>query len=77
VNVHFDKDGLIVKELIERKATVTYVTPSHQFPIGMVMPITRRMELLNWAAETGVILLKTIMMGSLGTRENRFQLCKG
>lgn len=28
---------------------IIHVTPSHQFPLGIVTPIARRMELLNWA----------------------------
>ncbi|GGJ94047.1 hypothetical protein GCM10007063_15750 [Lentibacillus kapialis] len=27
-----------------------FITPSHQFPTGNIMPISRRIELLNWAA---------------------------
>jgi GntR family transcriptional regulator / MocR family aminotransferase len=46
-----DDDGINIKLLYESEAQVTYVTPSHQFPKGMVMPITRRMELLKWANE--------------------------
>lgn len=30
---------------------VVYVMPSHQFPTGAVMPLGRRQELLDWAAE--------------------------
>lgn len=26
-----------------------YTTPSHQFPLGMIMPISRRRELLSFA----------------------------
>ena len=32
-------------------ADVAYVMPSHQYPLGIVMPIKRRLELLKWAAE--------------------------
>ena len=32
-------------------ADIAYVTPSHQYPTGIVMPIGRRMELLKWAYE--------------------------
>jgi GntR family transcriptional regulator/MocR family aminotransferase len=28
---------------------IIHVTPSHQFPLGIVTPIARRIELLNWA----------------------------
>lgn len=32
-------------------ATVLYLTPSHQFPMGVTMPASRRSRLLRWAAE--------------------------
>lgn len=32
---------------------VTYVTPSHQYPLGVVMSLGRRLELLAWAERTG------------------------
>ena len=37
--------------LRECEANVAYVTPSHQYPMGIVMSIGRRMELLSWAGE--------------------------
>lgn len=49
--ISLDEDGIEVNLLKNSGATVSYVTPSHQFPYGMVMPITRRMELLKWATE--------------------------
>ncbi|MBM7662994.1 GntR family transcriptional regulator/MocR family aminotransferase [Bacillus mesophilus] len=56
--IPLDQDGLIVKKLIESRASVTYVTPSHQFPTGMVMPIARRLELLKWATETNGYIIE-------------------
>ena len=40
-------------------ANVVFVTPSHQFPYGMIMPI-RRTQLLQWAKKEVGILLKMI-----------------
>lgn len=52
--IAMDKYGMMVEELEKTKAQIAYVTPSHQYPTGIVMPINRRMELLKWAnAETG------------------------
>ena len=28
------------------------MTPSHQFPMGIIMPVSRRIDLLNWASQT-------------------------
>ena len=35
-----------------------YITPAHQFPLGMVMPIGRKLELLKWAGESGAYLIE-------------------
>lgn len=54
IDIHYisvDEDGICIEELKKSSAKVVYVTPSHQFPYGMVMPISRRMELLKWCTE--------------------------
>ena len=49
IAVLVDKKGLSVEELQKTTAQSVYVTPSHQFPTGVTMPVGRRTELLNWA----------------------------
>ena len=49
VPVAMDKYGMEIPELEKSGADIAYVTPSHQYPTGIVMPIGRRMELLKWA----------------------------
>ncbi|MEH7094407.1 PLP-dependent aminotransferase family protein [Neobacillus vireti] len=49
--VSLDDQGIMMSELESVKANVVFVTPSHQFPTGKIMPISRRIELLNWAAQ--------------------------
>ena len=51
VPVELDKSGMNVRKLLESGADIAYVTPSHQYPTGIVMPMKRRMELLRWAQE--------------------------
>ena len=48
-----DEQGLVVSELPQRATRLVFVTPSHQFPSGVVMTLSRRLELLKWAARTG------------------------
>lgn len=50
-SISIDEDGISIEDLKKSSAKVIYVTPSHQFPYGIVMPISRRMELLKWCAE--------------------------
>jgi GntR family transcriptional regulator/MocR family aminotransferase len=47
VSVPTDREGLIAAQLPTRGARLIYVTPSHQFPSGVVMSLARRMELLQ------------------------------
>ncbi len=55
VPVQIDLHGLNVSAAIERagSARLVYVTPSHQFPLGVTMSLSRRRELLQWAGRTG------------------------
>ncbi len=52
VPVPVDQDGMVVSEGVARApdAHLAYVTPSHQYPLGHPMAMSRRNELLNWAA---------------------------
>jgi len=49
-----------VAEIIRRgrDARAVYVTPSHQYPMGMSMSAARRMLLLNWAARSGAWIIE-------------------
>lgn len=49
-----DAHGLRRDTLDRTSAEVIYIMPSHQFPMGTVMPLGRRQELLDWAAGASV-----------------------
>ncbi len=49
--VPVDSRGMQVDMLAASGADIAYVMPSHQYPLGIVMPIKRRLELLKWASE--------------------------
>ncbi|SDG25927.1 transcriptional regulator, GntR family [Paraburkholderia phenazinium] len=57
VGVPVDAHGLITAKLPCRAALV-YVTPSHQFPLGMPMSLERRVELLEWAEKHHVVIVE-------------------
>ena len=46
--VPVDREGLVV-EALPRQARLVYVTPSHQYPLGIAMSLRRRLALLAWA----------------------------
>ncbi len=57
VPVPVDAEGLVV-ERIPVDARVIYVTPSHQFPLGMVMSPARRLALLAFARQYGAVVIE-------------------
>lgn len=56
-SVPVDDQGLIVEQL-PKHAKLVYVTPSHQFPLGMPMSLERRMALLDWAQRHGAVIIE-------------------
>jgi GntR family transcriptional regulator / MocR family aminotransferase len=60
IPIQVDRDGMNVPEIIGRvrDARAVYVTPSHQYPLGMAMSAARRMLLLNWAARSGAWIIE-------------------
>ena len=60
VHVPVDEQGLMVEEGMRRapRARMAMVTPSHQFPLGMVMSLNRRLRLLEWAHEADAWILE-------------------
>jgi GntR family transcriptional regulator/MocR family aminotransferase len=57
VPVRVDDEGLVVDEL-PHAARVVYVTPSHQFPLGVSMSLARRKSLLAWARARAAIVVE-------------------
>lgn len=50
IPVPVDGKGMTPEGLETSGAKLAYVTPSHQFPLGITMPADRRSRLLHWAA---------------------------
>jgi len=57
VGVPVDAEGLEVHAL-PSAASLVYVTPSHQFPLGMALSLERRTALLDWADRRGAVILE-------------------
>ncbi|MBQ1482220.1 MAG: PLP-dependent aminotransferase family protein [Erysipelotrichaceae bacterium] len=49
VPIRVDDNGMMTDKLPAGKTGIAYVTPSHQFPLGAILPIARRLQLLKWA----------------------------
>ncbi|HEY6272530.1 MAG TPA: PLP-dependent aminotransferase family protein [Terriglobales bacterium] len=60
IPVPVDHEGLNVGAGIERggRTRAAYVTPSHQFPLGVTMSASRRLQLLDWAQRSGAWIIE-------------------
>ncbi|EJX18355.1 transcriptional regulator [Staphylococcus sp. OJ82] len=50
--IELDHKGISIDQLKQVQPNAVIVTPSHQFPMGTIMPVSRRIDLLNWASQT-------------------------
>jgi GntR family transcriptional regulator/MocR family aminotransferase len=59
ISVDIDEKGIQIEPMQAYSDVAVYVTPSHQFPLGMSMPIDRRIRLLNFAnQEAGTYIIE-------------------
>jgi GntR family transcriptional regulator/MocR family aminotransferase len=60
IPVPVDEDGLDFKATLERSGNpkLIYVTPSHQYPLGVTMSVTRRLSLIETARNTGAWIIE-------------------
>jgi GntR family transcriptional regulator/MocR family aminotransferase len=56
--IRVDNEGMQVPRANVRGARLVYVTPGHQFPLGVTMSLARRLQLLEWAGKTGALILE-------------------
>lgn len=50
--IPLDENGIRIDQLEETCTDIIHLSPSHHFPTGKVMPISRRYELLSWASKS-------------------------
>ena len=59
-SVSVDEEGLDFESGLRRwrRARLVYVTPAHQFPLGVTMSLRRRLALLEWARRSGTLIFE-------------------
>ena len=55
--VPVDEHGIDATQL-PTKAGLLFLTPSHQFPTGAVLPVSRRLAVLDWASKSGAVVVE-------------------
>jgi GntR family transcriptional regulator/MocR family aminotransferase len=58
VSVGLDEQGAAPEESDLQEARMFYVTPGHQYPMGMTMSLARRLQLLAWAKMHGTMIFE-------------------
>lgn len=60
VPIPVDAEGLVVESLRRGRPApaLVHVTPTHQFPTGVVLSLSRRLALLRWAADHRVLVVE-------------------
>ncbi len=54
--IPIDKNGIKIDKL--EKSNLVYVTPSHQYPTGVTMPVSNRHKLLEWAEKNDGLIIE-------------------
>ncbi|MBP7770194.1 MAG: PLP-dependent aminotransferase family protein, partial [Aliarcobacter sp.] len=57
-DIPINSDGLNLNLLEKTNSKALYVTPSHQFPTGVTIPISNRIKLLNWAKNNDAFIIE-------------------
>ena len=57
VGAPVDADGIVV-DALPRHTRLAYVTPSHQYPLGVPMALSRRLALLAWAERSNAAVVE-------------------
>jgi GntR family transcriptional regulator/MocR family aminotransferase len=58
VPIRLDQEGMELRSVELKEARLIYVTPAHQFPLGVSMSLPRRLELLELCRRTGGLILE-------------------
>lgn len=57
-HIEITDKSLSISQLKESDAEVIYISPSHQYPLGTIMPVNQRMELLDWAYKRNGLIIE-------------------
>lgn len=72
-----DRDGVNPAKFRQERARVAFVTPSHQFPTGAILPLPRRLALLEWARRKDVVVVEDDYDGEFRYEEQPLESMQG
>lgn len=75
IPIPLENDGVSIDHIQRLRDTLLYVTPSHQFPMGSILPISKRLELISGRLNREVISSRMITTASSDTKADQFHPC--
>lgn len=72
-----DSDGICMDALKSSGAKLLFISPSNRVQTGASLPMSRRFELLNWAKESGAIIIEDDYNGELRYRARPIPAMQG
>jgi GntR family transcriptional regulator/MocR family aminotransferase len=76
--ISIDEEGISISAIREDRsgARLLFVTPSHQYPLGVTMTLARRLEVLEWAQQAEAWIVEDDYDGEFRYKgQNRFHHC--
>ena len=52
------EQGIDLTQVRKERADLLYITPSHQYPTGVAIPVNHRIQLLNWAQKNNAYIIE-------------------
>ena len=56
--IQVNKNGIDTKALEQTESKLVYLTPSHQYPTGVAIPISNRLKILDWANRNDALIIE-------------------
>lgn len=74
-----DEEGMLIPELVQNSNDIrlVYTAPSHQFPLGGTLSLSRRLMLLNWAKQENAWIFEDDYNGEFRYRSRALQALQG
>lgn len=69
IPIRLDTMGICIDQLYKSGSKVALVTPSHQFPVGMIMPVAKKLALLKWAEDVNGIIIENDYQGEFSYKK--------
>lgn len=72
-----ERDGLNIDKVKEKNPNLVFVSPSEQYPFGIILPIQKRIQLLEWAKKARAFIIEDDHLSEFRYRGNPIPSLQG